>query len=176
MWLLNVITKIKVVEVTNNCPEFFYPEQRLMWLLFIISACICIKKTDVIVIHNYQGQGCWDANNGSINGLPLVRAQLSLNHLFFTNDRTDLLSWMEQVIFLILEICKNASGQKLNKYKTSIYFSQNTRQETKNIITSITTGIRTSNSYEKYLGLLDLVGKSTRHGAFKSILDLGPSK
>jgi hypothetical protein len=59
----------------------------------------------------------------------------------------------------VLEINEIASGQKLNREKTSIFFSKNTKQETKEFILS-TVGVSSSVHYEKYLGLLALIGKA----------------
>ncbi|KAF5481190.1 hypothetical protein F2P56_001860 [Juglans regia] len=72
-------------------------------------------------------------------------------------------------IISLLDIYEQASGQRLNKEKTSIFFSKNKKQETKDIITTIA-GVRTTDSYEKYLGLPALIGRS-RNKAFKGILD-----
>lgn len=67
----------------------------------------------------------------------------------------------------ILGIYEQASGQKLNREKTSIFFSRNTKQETKDHITSIV-GVSSTTSYKKYLGLPPLVGRS-RVNTFMSI-------
>jgi hypothetical protein len=54
---------------------------------------------------------------------------------------------------------EQASSQKLNREKIIIFFSRNTRQKTKEFILSI---LRVSSlaTYEKYLGLPSLVGRS----------------
>jgi hypothetical protein len=67
----------------------------------------------------------------------------------------------------LLDLYEMASGQKLNKDKTSIFFSKNTRQATKDHILSLA-GISSTRRYEKYLGLPSLVGKS-RMKAFMGI-------
>ncbi|KAF5451240.1 hypothetical protein F2P56_026360, partial [Juglans regia] len=69
----------------------------------------------------------------------------------------------------LLDLYERGSGQKLNKDKTSIFFSANTRRETREYIMSMA-GIRATSSYEKYLGLPILIGRS-RIQAFKGILD-----
>lgn len=55
----------------------------------------------------------------------------------------------------------------LNKDKTSILFSSNTREVVKMVITN-SAGATISDSYERYLGLLALVGKS-KYQTFCSI-------
>lgn len=52
-----------------------------------------------------------------------------------------------------------ALGQKLNNDMTSIFFSRNRRREFKDFINS-TVGISATASYEKYLELPTLVGRS----------------
>ncbi|XP_042983236.1 uncharacterized protein LOC122312642 [Carya illinoinensis] len=77
-------------------------------------------------------------------------------------------------LLYLLECYEKASGQRLNKEKTSIYFSKNTPYEIKAMILSIA-GVRSSCSYERYLGLPAFVGRS-RSKAFSSILDRVSSK
>jgi hypothetical protein len=64
-------------------------------------------------------------------------------------------AWIQE----ILSLYEKASRQKLNREKTSIIFSRNTKQETKDFILSVV-GVPHSNNYEKYLGLPPVVGKS----------------
>ncbi|XP_042988721.1 uncharacterized protein LOC122316237 [Carya illinoinensis] len=69
----------------------------------------------------------------------------------------------------LLSTYEGASGQKINKDKTSIYFSANTRPETKEYILRIAS-TKATTCYERYLGPPSLVGRS-RYKAFTSILD-----
>jgi len=62
-----------------------------------------------------------------------------------------------------------ASGQQLNLNKTSIFFSQNTSEESKLEITTLS-GLQATQMYDTYLGLPVLVGKS-RFQAFQVIKD-----
>lgn len=64
---------------------------------------------------------------------------------------------------------EKAPSQRMNKDKSSLFFSRNTRISTKNNITNIA-GIKVTNSQEKYLGLPTLVDRS-RSKEFKAILD-----
>lgn len=110
--------------------------------------------------------------SGFITGLPIKRNCLNINHLIFADDsllfyKANLLGWSH--IYHQLELYETASGQRLNKDKTSIFFSSNTRVETRDIITIIAS-IRRTNSYEEYLGLPALMGRSRCH-SFKRVLD-----
>jgi len=59
----------------------------------------------------------------------------------------------------LLECYEKASGQQLNKEKTSIFFSRNTSQEARDCILRLS-GIPSTQQFDKYLGLPALVGKS----------------
>jgi hypothetical protein len=67
-----------------------------------------------------------------------------------------------------LAIYEQASGQKLNKDKTSIFFSRNTKLATKQHILSVA-GVESTNQFERYLGLLALIG-SSKVEAFSGLL------
>lgn len=105
-----------------------------------------------------------------ITGLLVARGGMRINHIFFADDsllfcKANVDEWAR--IQEILGLYEQASGQKLNRDKTSIFFSRNTKQETKDFILSIV-GVSSSTSYEKYLGLPPLVGRS-RVSTFTSI-------
>lgn len=66
---------------------------------------------------------------GHISGLPISRGGTKLSHLFFADDsllfcRATFSEWCN--IQDLLEIYEKASGQTINKGKTSIFFSPNT--------------------------------------------------
>lgn len=96
-----------------------------------------------------------------ITGLPITRGGTRLNHLFVADDsllfcKASIPEWVK--IQDILKVYENASGQKLNREKTSIFFSKNTKQATKAHILSVA-GVSSTRQYETYLGLPGLVGK-----------------
>ena len=70
----------------------------------------------------------------------------------------------------MLEDYEGDSGQKLNKEKTSLFFSKNTNREVQKQIKE-KFGAQIAQHHEKYLGLPPLVGKSKRK-AFNCIKDL----
>jgi hypothetical protein len=59
----------------------------------------------------------------------------------------------------ILDTYEKASGQKLNREKTSIFFSKNTKAEFREYIASIF-GVSITTQFEKYLRLPAMVGQS----------------
>ncbi|KAF5462683.1 hypothetical protein F2P56_018670 [Juglans regia] len=108
----------------------------------------------------------------AITGIPIARRRVTINHLLFADDsllfcKANSLEWSRMLH--VLSTYEKASGQRLNKDKTAIHFSRNTSQENKDLILSIA-GVRSAQSYERYLGLPASMGKS-RTKSFKLILD-----
>jgi hypothetical protein len=101
-------------------------------------------------------------NEGRIMGLPITRGGTRFNHLFFADDsllfcRANIFEWFH--IQAVLDMYEKASSQKLNKNKTSIFFSRNTKAEAKAHILSVA-GFSSTRVYEKYLGLPAIIGRS----------------
>jgi hypothetical protein len=92
---------------------------------------------------------------GQIIGVPITTRGIRVSHLLFC--RATFPEWRN--IGRLLQSYEEASGQKLNAAKTSIFFSPNTGEDFKSFIRS-STGISSTQCYEKYLGLPALVGRS----------------
>ena len=70
--------------------------------------------------------------NGSLTGVPTSKNGPRINHLFFADDsllfgKANSVEWRR--LTKILDKYEEASGQKLNKEKTSLFFSHNTSGE-----------------------------------------------
>lgn len=65
------------------------------------------------------------------------------------------------MILDLLGSYENVSGQKINKSKTTLFFSKSTLDETKEIIRGLL-GVQEIQHYEKHLGLPSLVGKGKK--------------
>lgn len=110
--------------------------------------------------------------NGVLTCVPTSKKGPRLSHLFFTNDslifcKANSVEWRR--VTKLLDKYEAASGQKLNKEKTSIVFSHNTSQVKMQEITQLS-GLQATQNYDKYLGLPTLVGKS-RITAFSGFKD-----
>lgn len=73
----------------------------------------------------------------------------------FVGKRKSLIRWKH----CILTQYKKASGQMLNKVKTSLFFSKNTPTNVKHNITLIA-GVKAHGSFQKYLGLPAIMEKN----------------
>lgn len=107
---------------------------------------------------------------GDTTRVSVVRRGLRVNHLLFTDDcilfgRARVEEW-KKLQALLLRYGK-ASGQYMNKEKTSIFFSTNTPLEDRRKVL-MEGGALVQGSYEKYLALPIMVGKS-KYNTFRCI-------
>ena len=104
------------------------------------------------------------AYNDQIRGFSLCKNGPKISHLFFANDsllfcqatKSDL-----QAIQAILSLYERASGQRLDREKTSIFFSKATSEGTSEEISNFL-GVPEVKEYATYLGLPAVVGKNKK--------------
>ena len=104
------------------------------------------------------------ATAGEIEGFSLYRRGPKITHLFFANDclllcRSNLAEC--EKIKELLAVYEAASGQMVNKDKTTLFFSKNTDEESQEVIKQ-SLGVPAIQHYEKYLGLPSFVGKNKK--------------
>jgi len=107
---------------------------------------------------------------GKIGGIKICREAPRINHLFFADDSLILMRARAddaKDLRKILEIYERASGQVINKDKSSIMFSPNTIQQDRSQM-RVNLGIQAEAKSERYLGLPVAVGRS-RKKAFEYI-------
>ena len=95
-----------------------------------------------------------------------------VNHLLFADDSLIFMGACAESadrLVAILDIYADFSGQKVNKQKSSIYFSPNALQPVKDIVKNIL-GITVEAFSERYLGLPTAVGRITS-GTFDHIAE-----
>ena len=102
--------------------------------------------------------------NHSFSSISVCRSSPSVTHLFFVDDSILFCKANSdecQELKLILQMYENASWQKINIEKSSIFFSPNTTQNTKDAIFSIL-GPMNDSRHIKYLGLPSFIGRSKK--------------
>ena len=104
------------------------------------------------------------ADNGEIRGLSLCHQGPKITHLFFVDDcllfcRFNTAECLK--IQQLLDWYEAASGQLVNKEKTTLFFSRNTLEEVQQEI-KLLLGVLAIKHYEKYLGLSSFVGRQKK--------------
>ncbi|XP_030936139.1 uncharacterized protein LOC115961274 [Quercus lobata] len=104
------------------------------------------------------------AQTGLIRGISICRNGPRLTHLFFADDSLIFCkASIQECIHIqsILSEYEAASGQKLNREKTTLFFSKATSSSTQENIINLL-GVSEVKQYEKYLGLPSFVGRGKR--------------
>ena len=107
---------------------------------------------------------------GNLEGIAICRGGPKLSHLFFTDDSLIFCKASLSkcnTLQRIFHIYEQASGQQLNRAKTSLFFSKNTPSEIQEEIKT-RFGAQVIKQHERYLGLPSLVGRN-KQSTFKSI-------
>ncbi|XP_050255150.1 uncharacterized protein LOC126701050 [Quercus robur] len=103
-------------------------------------------------------------NERHIEGFSLCKHGPKISHLFFADDSLLFCRARVEDVIKIQEILGKyevASGQKINFDKTTIFFSKNVPMSTKEQVQNLLR-VPEIKEYEKYLGLLAVVGRNKR--------------
>jgi hypothetical protein len=101
---------------------------------------------------------------GKLSGIKVCQNAPSINHLLFADDSLLLLKaneWSANHLQNILSLYEDCSGQTINKDKSSVMFSKNTKNAEKSQV-MLVLNISTEAYNEKYLGLPIYMGKSKK--------------
>ena len=100
--------------------------------------------------------------NGDIHGVSISRNGPKLTHLLFADDSLIFCRAVEnecQTLLNILAKYEHASGQQINRAKTTLFLSKSTNTDIQDRIKDML-GVMVVQQYEKYLGLPSLVGRN----------------
>lgn len=165
-WVMQSVTTVTYSFLINGQPRGSVTPQRglrqgdpLSPFLFIICSSVLSG-----LCQNAQ-------DSGTLRGLQISRTGPAVNHLLFADDtmlfaRTDERSC--STLYRIITDYEEASGQLINKEKSSITFSPKTSQEIRNRVKT-QLGITKEGGAGKYLGLPELFGRRKRD-LFESIV------
>uniref|UniRef100_A0A2N9EM59 Reverse transcriptase domain-containing protein n=1 Tax=Fagus sylvatica TaxID=28930 RepID=A0A2N9EM59_FAGSY len=155
--IMNCLSSVQYAVLFNGCPtEAFFPSRGIrqgdplspyLFLLCAEGLMALLRKADL---------------DFSLRGVAVCRNGPRVTHLMFADDcllffRANIEEC--QVVTDILSQYEEASGQKLNNDKTSIFYSSNTPHDTRVAIGNLL-GAPNSNSIERYLGLPPFLGRS----------------
>ena len=155
--IMNCLSSVRYAVLFNgSTTETFFPTRGIrqgdpfspyLFLLCAEGLTALLRKAD---------------SNFSLRGVAVCRNGLRVTHLMFADDcmlffRANIEEC--QVVIDILNQYEEASGQKLNNDKTSIFYSSNTPHDTRIAIGNLL-GDPNSNSIERYLGLPPFLGRS----------------
>ena len=109
---------------------------------------------------------------GLLRGVGVSKQAPMVSHLFFADDSIIFCrATMEEYkqVAEVLDTYEKESGQKINKDKTSLFFSKNTRADIQDGVKNMF-GAQIVQQHEKYLGLPPMVGRGKKK-AFNCIKD-----
>ena len=104
------------------------------------------------------------AANRELKGFSICRRGPKLTHIFFAYDSLLFCRANSKKcgnIIKLLSTYESSSRKKINKEKTTIFFSKSTTSDAKEIIKGLL-GVQEIKFYEKYLGLPSLVGRGKK--------------
>ncbi|KAA3489015.1 reverse transcriptase [Gossypium australe] len=110
--------------------------------------------------------------NSLVKGAKASRKGPEISHLLFANDCMMFGEATEKGAKILKDILKeyeSCSGQCVNFSKSTIFYSSNTFEESKEAVSTLL-GVRSSLSPEKNLGLPNVVGRQKKE-AFQNLLD-----
>ncbi|KAA3482102.1 reverse transcriptase [Gossypium australe] len=110
---------------------------------------------------------------GHLKGVKASRRGPQISHLLFTDDCILFGEANERGARLFKGILREygtCSGQQVNFDKSTVFFSANTREEERSLMTRIL-GVQSSNNPERYLGLPNMVGRRKKE-AFQNLKDI----
>lgn len=166
-WVMACVTTVSFATVVNGEKgEFFTPSRGIR------QGCPLSPYLFILCAEGFHYLIQKEIEEGSLHGIQIGRHCPSISHLFFADD--SVLFWEAfasgcHAIDNILRKYEGASGQMVNKDKSSLFFSPNTPDDVKKGISEFL-HVRIELQGGKYLGLPSIIGKS-KTGVFNYIKD-----
>ena len=158
-WIMGCIQSVSYSILVNGEPKGHIIPSRgiqrgdpLSSYLFLL----CSEGLNGLIQHAVDG--------GQIEGFSLCRSSPKISHLFFADDSLLFCrAWVGDVgsIQALLNLYEKVSSQKINSAKTTLFFSKNVLNPTKETIKNLL-GVAEIKEYEKYLGLPAVVGRNKK--------------
>lgn len=166
-WVMTCVSSVHYSFLVNGHPKGTVTPSRGLRQGDPLSPYLFILCTEVLSGLCKKAQ-----MKGLLPGVKVARRCPPINHLLFADDTMFFLKTNGQGSAVLMQILKKyeaASGQTINKSKSSVTFSSKTPPETKNRIKQIL-GIRTEGGTGKYLGLPEFFGRRKKD-IFTSLVD-----
>ncbi|CAJ2652835.1 unnamed protein product [Trifolium pratense] len=157
--ILNCISTVSYQILINGQPSKSFNPERGLRQGDPLSPYLFILCADVL-----SGLMKRKAVTGGIHGIKIARQAPKISHLLFADDSllfARASSTEADVILSVLAEYQQASGQVVNLDKSEVSFSQNVRNEEKEMIRN-RMGVKTVDNHSKYLGLPVVFGRSKK--------------
>ncbi|XP_045789329.1 uncharacterized protein LOC123884299 [Trifolium pratense] len=157
--ILNCISTVSYQILINGQPSKSFNPERGLRQGDPLSPYLFILCADVL-----SGLMKRKAVTGGIHGIKIARQAPKISHLLFADDSllfARASSTEADVILSVLAEYQQASGQVVNLDKSEVSFSQNVRNEEKDMIRN-RMGVKTVDNHSKYLGLPVVFGRSKK--------------
>lgn len=166
-WVMECVRTVSFAIVINGEPgDFFLPQRGLR------QGCPLSPYLFILCVEGFHYLIQKDVDRGDIKRIKIGKECPSISHLFFTDDSVvfgEATVKNCNALNGILDKYEKASGQLVNRDKSSLFFSPNTPTHRKEEIT-LALNIRHDNGGGKYLGLPSIIGRSKK-GVFNYVRD-----
>lgn len=166
-WIMQCITSASYAVLINGEAKGFIRPTRGIRQGDPLSPYLFILCAEVLSCLLFKAE-----ERDEFHGIKIYRGAPSVNHLFFADDSLIFCGANVrecQNILHVIEIYENASGQRINRDKTNLFFNSNIGETIQATIKGFW-GAPVTLSQEKYLGLHIIVGRNKKR-AFVNLKD-----
>ncbi|KAL0406666.1 UNVERIFIED_CONTAM: hypothetical protein Slati_3980500 [Sesamum latifolium] len=138
----------------------------------LIMTCVTTVSFSYLLNEAFSGMIHKVETEGHIERIAVSRIALTVPHLLFADDTLIFCQASLEALSCIrgiLQSFENASGLKINTYKSAMVFSRNVEEDSRFELANIL-GVTVAPKHDKYIGLPTVVGRSKRE-LFEGIKD-----